>query len=149
MRQKQSRRGLVAEDVLQRIVSEGEEILGRDDIDALRVAVRVAVEFRGFLQGQARQPNFADEATVYACGTIMSGMESSQHVALLFEIVKKRKAIHRCWPSYSSFHGYRRKYLTIFRRLMVSRCDFAERLLCLVELARLQLFFLAAAWGKA
>ena len=113
-----------------------------EDLEALRVTVRIAADFHEFLTKWDDKP--PDIEIDYIVGTIRAGIDFFFSISSLYRILDTSRAKRTfAWDVTSNFADMRRSFLSLFSTLASEELEFTERLACLLTLSKVQLAFLA------
>ena len=109
--------------------------------ECLRVTVRIAADFRDFLE---KNDSPTPDEISYMMGTIQSGIDQ---FVLFGHLCRMFSGLQESWTSepsrYQNFVNTRADVLHLFERLVATRSSPIERLASLLSLVRIQLMFFA------
>jgi len=98
-----------------------------EDLEALRVTVRIAADFHEFLTKWGDNP--PETETDYIVGTIRAGIDFFFSIRSLYRILDTSRAKRTfAWDVTSNFADMRRSFLSLFGTLAFEELEFTERL---------------------
>lgn len=132
------------DDIQSLIRSDIKSSFDQQDYEDLRVAIRIAGEFKQFLDKYDREPPAGE--IVYITDTIRSGMDQFFALAHSCSVLAGHDADWQFHPFLDwNYQDLRRRFLSRFEDLSSARnIDGLQKLACLLELTHLELAFLAA-----
>lgn len=119
-----------------------------EEKEALRVSVRIAVDFGYFLKNSSLVINPSEDAVVYINGTIRAGLDFFHKIRDLEKVLVNRKERRVEWSHYKEFETLKADFLSGFDILQQKHISTQDRFYVLLTLVRLTLIFWATTFSE-
>jgi hypothetical protein len=108
--------------------------------EALKISIRVCVDFFFFLKSKEVLMDATAIDVDYIKGTIRSGLDWFFNCVYSFGSVREEKPF--TWPRFDNFEVFRETYFDLFQKLLEKSCSSEKRMEYLLELIAMKIVFL-------